>query len=130
MGLDLNGLKEFRDAFQKLRDRGPEVIGTAVRRHMEEDVLPATQSRVPVMSGRLKATGRVEPGQAPHEYVIWYGDSATNNDALVDYAAAVHERSARHAPPTGTGFVKEPLEESVQRLADRAAKALEDLAGP
>jgi len=130
MGLELNGLEEFKAAFERLRDRGPEVIGTAVRAHMEQEVLPATQERVPVMLGRLKATGRVEPGSVPHEYVVWYGDSATNNDALVDYAAAVHEREARHEPPTGTGYVKEPLEESVPKLADRAARALEDLAKP
>ena len=130
MGLSMDGLDEFKAAFERLRERGPEVIGTAVRTHMEEEVLPATQERVPVMSGRLKATGRVERGQEPHEYVVWYGDSATNNDALVDYAAAVHEREARHAPPTGVDYVKVPLEESVGRLADRAARALEDLARP
>ena len=130
MGLQMDGLDEFREAFARLRDRGPEVIGTAVRRHMEEDVLPAAQERVPVLTGRLKATGRVEAGQEPHEWVVWFGDSATENDALVDYAAAVHERDARHAPPTGVKFVEDPLKESVERLAHRAAHALDDLASP
>lgn len=130
MGLSFEGLEEFRAAFSRLRDRGPEVVGTAVRRHMEEDVLPATQERVPVLTGRLKATGRVEAGAQPHEWVVWYGDSATNNDAAVDYAAAVHEREARHVPPTEMKFVEGPLKESVERLADRAARALDDLASP
>lgn len=129
MGISLDGLDEFRASFQRIRDRGEEAIGTAVRRHMEEDVLPKTQEHVPVMTGRLKATGRVEQGDSPTEWVVWYGDSASNNDALVDYAAAVHEREAKHVPPTGTKFVEDPLKESVQRLVNRAAQALEDLAG-
>lgn len=130
MGLNLDGLDEFRAAFQRIMDHGEEVIGTAVRRHMEEDVLPATQEHVPVMTGRLKATGRVEQGNTPTEWKVWYGDSATDNDALVDYAAAVHEREAKHVPPTGVKFVEDPLNESVERLAQRAAKDLEDLAAP
>lgn len=129
MGVSFEGLDDFRSAFQRIRDHGEEVIGTAVRRHMEEDVLPETEKHVPVMTGRLKSTGRVEQGGSPTEWVVWYGDSAVNNDSLVDYAAAVHEREARHVPPTGTNFVEDPLKESVERLAERAARALEDLAG-
>lgn len=127
MGLKLDGLDEFRAAFERLRDRGRETLDNTLRDHMEHDVLPETQKRVPVMTGRLKGTGRVEKGTGG-EYTVWYGDSAVNNDTLVDYAAAVHERDARHEPPTGTKFVEEPLKESVPRLADKAAQALEDLA--
>ena len=128
MGFEMNGLDELRDAFQRLRDRGEEVLDNALRDHMEHDVLPATQERVPVMTGRLKATGRVEKATEPNTYQVWYGDSSTNDDSLVDYAAAVHEREARHAPPTGTKFVEEPLNESKERLAQKAADALENLA--
>lgn len=128
MGLKMDGLGEFRAAFERIRDRGEEKLSEVVRDHMEHDVFPETQKRVPVMLGRLKGTGRVEPGTEPHEYSVWYGDSAVDNDSMVDYAAAVHEREARHAPPTGTKFVEEPLKESVPRLAEKAAKAMEDLA--
>lgn len=128
MGLEFKGLEEFRESFVRLRDRAGEVTDQVVRDHMEHDVFPETQSHVPVMTGRLKETGRVERGDAPHEFSVWYGDSAVNNDSMVDYAAAVHERDARHAPPTGTKFVQEPLEASAPRLADKAAKAYEDLA--
>lgn len=128
MGLKFDGLEEFRESFERLRDRAGDVTDQTLQDHMEHDVFPETQNRVPVMTGRLKETGRVESGTEPHTVSVWYGDSAVNNDRLVDYAAAVHERDARHAPPTGTKFVQEPLEESVPRLADKAAKAYEDLA--
>lgn len=128
MGLKFDGLEEFRESFERLRDRAGDVTDQTLQDHMEHDVFPETQNRVPVMTGRLKETGRVEGGTEPHTVSVWYGDSAVNNDRLVDYAAAVHERDARHAPPTGTKFVQEPLEESVPRLADKAAKAYEDLA--
>lgn len=128
MGIKLDGLDEFKAAFERLRDGAERKLDETLKDHMEHDVFPETQKRVPEMTGRLKGTGRVEKGDSGHEYSIWYGDSAVNNDTLVDYAAAVHERDARHEPPTGTKFVEGPLKESVPRLADKAAQALEDLA--
>lgn len=128
MGIKFDGLEEFRSSFERLRDRSDETATRVVEDHMEHDVFPITQERVPELTGRLKATGRVERGDEPRTSVVWYGDSPVDNDRMVDYAAAVHEREAKHAPPTGTNFVKEPLEESVDRLADKAAKAFEDLA--
>jgi len=128
MGIKIDGLEEFRAAFERLREGSGDTATNVVQDHMEHDVFPETQMKVPVMTSRLKDTGRVERGLGPHEFVVWYGDSAENNDRLVDYAAAVHEREAKHAPPTGTKFVQEPLESSVDRLAEKAAKAFEDLA--
>lgn len=128
--MHFDGLEEFRQAFVRLRRSGERIesdrVNQAVREHMERDVFPQTQILVPVQYGRLKATGRVEPGIRPDEWSVWYGDSATENDALVDYAAAVHEREARHAPPTIMHFVERPLKDSVQRLMERIARALED----
>lgn len=129
MGLKFRGLEEFRDAFTRLRDESEGKLSDTVRQHMESDVFPRTQERVPVASGRLKETGRVERGDKPTEHVIWYGDSAVENDTAVDYAAAVHEiEEHRHEPPTSTKYVEEPLRESVPRLQKRAAQALEDVA--
>lgn len=128
MGLKFDGLEEFRASFERLRTRSGEVADQVVRDHMEHEVFPETQVRVPVMVGRLKATGRVERGDVPHEYAVWYGDSAENNDRLVDYAAAVHNRDATHAPPTGIDFVRIPLEGSADRLAQKSADVLEKLA--
>lgn len=128
MGLSLD-MEEFRGAFQRLRDGAGDACSRAVREHMETDVLPATQRRVPVLTGALLGTARVEPGRTSHETSIWYGDSATEDDAAVDYAAAVHEiLDKRHNPPTSAKFVEEPLKESVPRLVERAGKALEDTA--
>lgn len=129
MGLKFDGLEEFRSAFQRLRDRGAETVDGEVKAHMEEDVFPETQRRVPRKTGSLAATGHVEAGEKQGSHKIVYGNSSVNNDSEVDYAAAVHEiEKARHAPPTGTKFVEEPLKESVERLAERTAKALDDLA--
>lgn len=129
MGIKFEGLDEFRAAFERLRERSDEAASRVVQDHMEHDVFPETQARVPVMTGRLKETGRVVRGDEKNSFSVMYGDSPVNDDTLVDYAAAVHEREARHAPPTGTKFVQEPLEKSVDRLAEKAAKAFEDLAG-
>lgn len=128
MGIKMEGLDEFRAAFERLRGKSGEAASRVVQDHMEHDVFPQTQVRVPVMTGRLKDTGRVVQGDQPHSASVVYGDSPVNNDLLVDYAAAVHERDARHASPTGTKFVQEPLEGSVERLAEKAAKAFEDVA--
>lgn len=129
MGLSLNGLEEFRAAFERLRDRSRQELDSTVKRHMEDDVLPKTQEKVPIATGALKGTGRVEPGSKNGSYAVWYGDSAVNNDSMVDYAAAVHEiEHARHDPPTQAKFVQEPLEESVPRLVKSAGDALERLA--
>jgi hypothetical protein len=96
---------------------------------MERDLFPETQKRVPKKSGRLEETGHVAPGDKKGSYKVVYGDSSTNNDSMVDYAAAVHEiEKAKHAPPTGAKFVEEPLKEGVERLAERTARALDDLA--
>lgn len=129
MGLTFDGIDEFRASFQRLRDRSRDELDSTVKRHMEDDVLPKTQERVPVATGRLKETGRVEPGSKAGAYAVWYGDSAVNNDSMVDYAAAVHEiEHARHDPPTQAKFVEEPLKESVPRLKQKAGDALERVA--
>jgi hypothetical protein len=128
MGLELD-VDKFRDAFLRLREGASEACAGAVREHMLTDVFPATQRAVPKLTGALLATGRVEPGRSPHETSIWYGDSATENDSMVDYAAAVHEiLHKRHNAPTQAKFVEQPLKESVERLKERAARALEDKA--
>jgi hypothetical protein len=130
MGLNFNGLKEFRDSFQRLRDRGPETVDEAVKDHVVEDLYPATFNRVPKASGRLAGTAVISPGDKQGSWKLTYGDSSVNDDSKVDYAAAVHNiDKAKHAPPTSSRFVEEPLKEGVERLAERTAQALEDLAG-
>jgi hypothetical protein len=130
MGLKFNGLEEFRNSFQRLRDRGSETVDEAVKTYVVEDLYPETATRVPKKTGALLGTAVVSPGEKQGSWKLTYGNSATENDSAVDYAAAVHEiETARHAAPTGAKFVEEPLKEGVQRLAERTAQALEDLAG-
>lgn len=129
MGFSFDGLDEFRKSFQRLRDHGPRKIDDAVKAHMEEDLFPRTQELVPKKTGALEASGSVEQGDAPGSWKVVYGNSAVENDSMVDYAAAVHEEvENKHAPPTSAKFVERPLVEGVDRLASRVAKSLDDLA--
>lgn len=129
MGFKFEGLEEFKSAFQRIRDRGPETIDASVRSYVEEDLFPRTQEMVPKKSGELAATGSVEHGGKQGSWKVVYGNSSVEDDSAVDYAAAVHEETRnRHAPPTGAKYVEVPLREGVGRLAERVAKDLEDLA--
>lgn len=129
MGLKVTGLKEFRGAFERLRDDGGRTLERSVREHMEQDVFPETQTRVPVATGALKGTGRVVPGSRDGGTAIKYGDSPVEDDTMVDYAAAVHEiEEHHHDAPTQAKFVEEPLRQSVPRLKAKAAEDLDALA--
>jgi hypothetical protein len=128
VGLKVEGLKEFRDAFARLRDEGEKTLEGSVRDHMEQDVYPETQTRVPVATGALRGTGRVVPGSKSGSTAVKYGNSPVNDDSLVDYAAAVHEiEEHHHDAPTQAKFVEEPLKESIPKLKERAGKDLEEL---
>lgn len=130
MGLKFEGFDEFRSAFQRLRDDGAETIDNAVRDHMEHDLYPEVAIRVPKHTGALLGTAVISPGDKIGSWKLTLGDSSGENDMAVDYAAAVHnELNHRHTPPSGPRFVSEPLREGVERLAERTAKALDDLAG-
>lgn len=129
MGLSMNGLSEFRDAFQRLGEQSPEKLGEAAKKHLETDVLPKSQLLVPELTGALKGTARVVPGSKPNSWAVKYGDSPVQDRSAVDYAAAVHERDARHIAPTEYKFLETPLKESVDAFKNSAAKALDELAG-
>lgn len=125
----MKGLKEFRDAFRRLKDDSPKRLGDAAKRHLEENVFPKTEEKVPVATGALKGTGRIEEGDKPNSWRIKYGDSPEEDDSAVDYAAAVHEiLEHRHAEPTQVKFVEEPLKESVEDFRKLAAEELDKLA--
>jgi hypothetical protein len=129
MGFRIDGLEDFRSAFQRLRDEGADRMDHELEAHLRETVFPLTQDQVPKNTGELAATGMVERGDGEHEFQIRYGNSAVNDDAMVDYAAAVHEIAEhRHNPPTKIRYVQDPLEESIPALEQRIAGALDDVA--
>lgn len=129
MGLKFEGLREFREAFERLREQAPEKLSEASREHLQEVVFPQSQTLVPELTGALKETGRVVPGAKPRSWQIKYGNSPVEDRSLVDYAAAVHEREATHEPPTGYKFLSRPLNGNNDLFKERAAKKLDDLAG-
>jgi hypothetical protein len=128
MGLKLD-TEKFRGAFERLQDKAKETASKSVEDHMKDVVFPETQLQVPKLTGALEATGEVRPGTKPGRWQIHYGNSPVNNRDMVDYAAAVHEiEDHRHAPPTKTKFVEDPLKDLLPRLKESAAKKFDDLA--
>jgi hypothetical protein len=129
MGLSTEGLDEFRAAFSRLRDKGPQRLSEATREYVEETLFPKTQEVVPKATGDLQGTGEVREGARVGGWAVHYGNSPVNNRSMVDYAAAVHEiPEHKHAPPTIAAFVKTPMEEFKDRHKEIAAQALDDLA--
>lgn len=129
MGLKFEGVREFRGAFERLRQQSRDKLSEACREYLEGTVLPLTKELVPKLSGDLEETARVVPGERIGSWQIRYGNSPIEDKSQVDYAAAVHEiESAHHDPPTSAKFVSLPLENTKELLAERAAKKLDELA--
>lgn len=129
MGLTMDGLDDLRSAFTRLRDKGPQKLGEATRKYVEEVLFPVTQDRVPKATGDLQGTGEVREGSRAGGWEVRYGNSPVNNRSMVDYAAAVHEiEEHKHAPPTEAKFVQRPMHELKDRHKELAARALNELA--
>lgn len=128
MGIKLN-LKEYRGAFERLKERARETASKAVEEHMRDVVFPETMVQVPKATGALEGTGEVRPGTKPGSWQIHYGNSPINDRSMVDYAAAVHEiEKHKHAPPTKVKFVEDPLKHSLEELKKHAAKKFDETA--
>lgn len=87
---------------------GPGVLAAAQKAaHAEADfIFPQTQEQVPVATGRLRDTGRVEEvDNAVGEVTvaIAYGDEE------VDYALAVHEDLEARHPHGKAKYVEDPV---------------------
>jgi hypothetical protein len=129
MGLKVDGLSEFRAAFQRLRDKGGDTLSQATRDHMEQVVLPESMEKVPKATGALAGTGELRAGSRAGGWAVHFGDSPVNNREMVDYAAAVEVIDEHHHdPPTQAHFVEQPLKNSVPKLKERAAEKLDELA--
>lgn len=95
-------------------------------RTLAQGVFADTQREVPKDTGALAASGRMDEntGGSVFTWNIQYGNS--NVDRIgVYYAAAVHERAARHAAPTKMKFVEDPMVRSTplwQRSIARAVR--------
>lgn len=95
-----------------------------------QTVFIETQVKVPKDTGALLASGNLSTNHrgSVFEWIIKYGNS--NVDRIgVFYAAAVHERPATHAAPTGTKYVEGPLMRSVAGWRRAAVRAMKEATG-
>ena len=94
------------------------------------NVFIETKMRVPKETGALLSSGNLSTNHQGtfYEWIIKYGNSEVDGVG-VDYAAAVHERRAVHASPTGTKYVEGPLMESVAGWRRAVARAMKEAMG-
>lgn len=111
--------------FKALDSLGPEVMEAASVAAAEEAdfIFPITQGQVPVNTGALRDTGRVEePENETGELTV----AIAYGDETVDYALAVHEDLEAIHPHGKAKYVEDPVrgELSYGRSAERMAKTI------
>lgn len=115
----------------RLSSLGDEVIGAAhfAARQEAKREFPLTQERVPIASGELQKSGRVEEvdNEADEAVVaIAYGGpagSGPDQSVDVDYAVVVHEDLEAHHPHGQAKYVESVVREELAsgRAAERMA---------
>ena len=103
-----------------VRARLPDAIAD-LNRGNARAILEASQPLVPVETGALKGSGRVEPGPKGAAVLIYGGGNFTNprTKRKIDYAGYVHYRLDVKHPIGQAQFVGQPLR--TERLARNKA---------
>lgn len=116
----LRGSRELRRALKRRGDRAPRALGRALFQEGERIML-VSKRLVPVDTGALRASGHV---QLP--VIRGKGASVTlgYGGAAAPYAVFVHERPARHNPPTQWKYLETPFFAALPGMAGRLAKGL------
>ena len=86
-----------------------------------EQIMAKSKRLVPVDTGALRSSGHVQLPVIRGKkvtVVLGYGGAA----AL--YAVFVHEKQARHNPPTQWKYLEQPLNEAIPGMAGRLAKRI------
>ena len=86
-----------------------------------EQIMSASKRLVPVDTGALRASGHVQLPVIRGKkvtVVLGYGGAAA------PYAVFVHEKQARHNPPTQWKYLEQPLNEAIPGMAGRLAKRI------
>jgi hypothetical protein len=119
--LDLEGIEGLQ---QKLATMPAGVLAAAAQAIYEEAtrIMAASQPLVPVDTGLLKSTGRVETESAPGpESVV---KLSYGGNGLAPYAAVVHFRTDVHHPVGQAFYLQQPFFEATQGMAERLAAAI------
>jgi hypothetical protein len=128
MGMKIEGMKEARSAFNRMRTSIPDAVDDALGEHIQE-VYDETQVRVPRKTEALAGSARVTKDSTPRTkpaHRVTYGEPG-EGEGVIDYAAAVHEiLDAEHAPPTGAKYVEQPLLESIPHAQKTVKKHIKD----
>jgi len=109
--------------FPQWIQRFPQALKHALKDEAD-DIFAASQRIVPVKTGALRNSGRVEesePSPGTFKVTIGYGDPATY------YAIRVHEDPhARHAKPTQWKYLETPMVNAQRTMQGRRARRAKD----
>ena len=86
-----------------------------------EQIMGKSKRLVPVDTGALRSSGHVQLPVIRGKkvtVVLGYGGAAA------PYAVFVHEKQARHNPPTQWKYLEQPLNEAIPGMAGRLAKRI------
>jgi hypothetical protein len=118
---DIVGLENVIQRFQGLPRR---VLEAASKALYEEAlrIMAASQPLVPVDTGLLRSTGRVETENAPGPEAVVklsYG-----GNGLAGYAVVVHERTDVNHPVGQHHYLSQPFFEATAGMAERLAASI------
>jgi hypothetical protein len=114
-------IQRFTRLVADIKGATPDILAEAFLPTFELSLL-----YVPYKTGALQSTGKLEPvyDASKPKAVISYGD------ALVNYAAIVHERvDLFHMPPTRSKYLQAALEETLDEIRPRVIKLLRSAIG-
>ena len=116
----LRGSRELRRELKRRGRQAPKALARALFQEAEQ-IMSVSKRLVPVDTGALRASGHVQlpviRGKKV-KVVLGYGGAAA------PYAVFVHEKQARHNPPTQWKYLEKPLFQAVPGMAGRIAKRL------
>ena len=114
----LRGSRALRRELKRRGRVAPKALARALF-HEGEQIMAASKRLVPVDKGALRASGHVQLPVIRGKrvtVVLGYGGAAA------PYAVFVHEKQARHKPPTQWKYLEVPLNEAIPGMARRIAK--------
>ena len=108
-----------------IRARLPDAIKD-LNRGNARAILEASQPLVPVETGALKGSGRVEPAPKGASVLIYGGGGFTNprTGRVVDYAGVVHYRLDVKHPVGQAQYVGQPLRTERMKRVKATARAM------
>lgn len=116
----LVGSKALTKELQRRARGAPKALARALFAEAEQ-IMGKSKRIVPVDKGSLRASGHVQLPQVSGTKVtvtLGYGGAAA------PYAVFVHEKPARHDPPTQWKFLERPMNEAILGMAGRIVKRL------